>query len=110
MEEVFDYVHTRMPFEYPGALSEEEALAVTAYLARAHEKWDGTPLTTENVSQIRWQALPTSTPSFSEAENLNEGNEGEQIFLLSRTAVVVVFGFLIFLMLLGGFYVWQRRH
>jgi mono/diheme cytochrome c family protein len=109
MEEVFDYVHTRMPFEYPGALSEEEALAVTAYLARAHDKWDGTPLTKENVNQIRWQPLPTPTPPNSLLENILNNDERGQPPIMSSVLVVAGSGLLVILLLLGGIVLWRRR-
>jgi len=109
MGEVFEYVHTRMPFEYPGALSEEEALAVTAYLARAHDKWDGTPLTKENVRQIRWQPLPTPTPAASLVENVMNASESEQSAMQSSILVIEGLGLLIVLLLLGGVVLWRRH-
>jgi cytochrome c len=109
LEEVYNYVHTKMPFEFPGALSEEEALAVTAYLARAHDKWDGTPLTKESVSQIRWQPLPTPTPPNSPLENILNNDQRGQPPILSSVFLVAGSGLLVILLLLGGIVLWRRR-
>ena len=104
MDELFEYVHVKMPYEYPGALSEEEALAVTAYLARAHGKWDGTPLTLDSVGQYRWQPLPTATPQPADTAS-QQGAEG----LLSGQTAVWLGGLLLLGMgLLGGAYLWRQ--
>jgi hypothetical protein len=63
-----------MPYQDPGYLTEEEYLAMTAFLARAHGVWDGTPLTAENAGDFRLRpteatAIPEpATPSASPTE------------------------------------------
>ena len=110
-EELFEYVHTRMPFEYPGALNEEEALAVTAYLVRTHGKWDGTPLTKENVGQFRLQPLPTATPQVDSAAQFEDGKLPQE----SRNAppaaaeILVAGSLLVGLAGLGVLLLWRRR-
>jgi len=49
-----------MPFSYPGTLTEEEYLALTAYLARAHGVWDGRPLDIARAHELRLQPLSTA--------------------------------------------------
>ena len=62
MGDLYEYVRHKMPYEFPGALNEEEALAVTAFLARENDRWDGTKLTADNVNEIRLlPTLPTNT-------------------------------------------------
>ena len=112
MDDLFDYVHTRMPFEFPGALSEEEALAVTAYLARSNDKWDGTRLTKENVGQHRLQPESAVSPVQPEVDVKN-GNDGRQVHIggLSRTneALILIGGVLFGLIILIGIFSWRRR-
>ena len=50
--QLYHYIRLEMPFEYPGSLTEEEYLAITAFLARAHLAGDGQVLTIDNVAQI----------------------------------------------------------
>jgi mono/diheme cytochrome c family protein len=111
MEELFDYVHTRMPFENPGALSEEEALAVTAFLVRSHGKWDGTPLTKENVSQFRLQPLSIATPQVNSEARFEEGmQQQESPKALPIAEVILVASIvLVSLAVLGTFVLWRRR-
>lgn len=101
MAQLYEYSRDKMPFEYPGALSEEEYLAVTAYLARAHDKWDGTRLTTANVEQIRLQPLPTATPPPPAAAQVGS--------MLANNEAFIIGGMLLGLTLLGGAYLWRQR-
>ncbi len=109
MEELYEYTRFKMPFEYPGALNEEGALAVTAYLARAHGKWDGTRLTVDNVSQLRWQPLPTPTPVYAPVEAAID-DIASSTGLTPTAVVFLAGGMLLLLTLLGGVTIWRRRH
>jgi hypothetical protein len=60
MGDVYEYVRVAMPFPFPGALTEAEYLAITAYLARAHGVWDGRPLDPARAHQLRLQPLGTA--------------------------------------------------
>ena len=53
MGQVFNFIRAEMPLEHPGVLSDEEYLAIAAFLAQSHDVWDGTRLTTSNVEQVR---------------------------------------------------------
>lgn len=105
--ELHTYVSERMPYEYPGALTQEESLAVVAYLARAHGKWDGTMLTASNIEQLRWQPAPTPTPPVAApaAENASAGGLGAE----SGSGLWLWGGLMIGALLLGGAAVWQRQ-
>ena len=111
MEELFEYIHIKMPYEYPGALSEEEALAVTAYLARAHGKWDGTPLTKDNVVSYRWQPPPTATPQVGasdvrpDSRAIGSATGRGSFTMYAGLAIAAVIGIII----LGGFVLWRQR-
>ena len=102
MSELHTYVSEKMPYEYPGALSEEESLAVVAYLARAHGKWDGTTLTAANIDQYRWQPLPTATPVADVATETTSAADWS-------SALLLLGGLLLGGSLLGGFLLWQRQ-
>ena len=101
--ELYEYVHLKMHYEFPGALNSEEALAVTAFLARSHGKLDGRLLTVGNVDQLRWRLLPTTTPLPVSADTSGPGPEA----LLPGKEVFLAAGLLVFLF--GGAYLWTKR-
>lgn len=103
MGELFEDVYQKMPLEYPGALSEEEALAVVAFLAQQHGKWDGTRLTLDNVYEIRLQPTPQPTPTTAETA-LESG-----LLFFSGNAIILLGGLFLGLILLGGLLLWLRR-
>ncbi|MCA9873907.1 MAG: c-type cytochrome, partial [Anaerolineales bacterium] len=51
--EVYYYARGAMPLEMPGRLTDDEYLAVMAFLAQKRGIWDGTPLTERSVLQVR---------------------------------------------------------
>ncbi|MCB9443963.1 MAG: cytochrome c [Ardenticatenaceae bacterium] len=62
--DVYEYTRVKMPFEYPGVLSDEEYLSVTAFLAQENGLRDGVPLTEANAVQMRLrpgEAVPQAT-------------------------------------------------
>jgi cytochrome c len=61
MGQVYDFIRTAMPYQAPGSLSDEEYLAITAFLARAHGIWDGTTLTATTIEQFRLSSRIRST-------------------------------------------------
>lgn len=112
MNEIYDYTKHKMPFEYPGALDEQKALAVTAFLAREHGKWDGTTLTIENIDQFRWQPLPTPTPRgsvFDMVQELAEG-EGDSTGRTTLWGAALAGVLIIGLVFIGGIILWRQRH
>jgi cytochrome c len=63
MAQVYGFISAAMPYQDPGYLTQEEYLAMTAFLAREHGVWDGTPLNTENVGGFLLRpAAATETP------------------------------------------------
>ncbi len=102
MGELYEYVRYKMPFEYPGALNEEEALAVTAFLANRHGKWDGTRLTIDSVSEIRLQPTPVPTPTSGEAAV----QSGLSFF---SDNMLLLGGLLLGLIVVGGIWLWRRK-
>jgi mono/diheme cytochrome c family protein len=72
MGQVFNFIRAKMPFEHPGVLTDDEYLAITAFLARSHDAWDGTRLTLNNVEQVRLQPIvpPEKGQESSEVPNI----------------------------------------
>ena len=60
------FIQAAMPLQNPGHLSEEEYLAITAYLARENGHWDGAILDASNIHSIR---LKPDSPSGEEADD-----------------------------------------
>ncbi len=106
MGELYEYVRYEMPFEYPGALNEEEALAVTAFLANQHGKWDGTRLTIDNVDQIRLQ--PTPVPTATTGEQVVASAIESGLSFASNYALLMA-GMLLGLIIVGGIWIWRRK-
>lgn len=55
VQQLFYLIRTAMPYENPGGLKEDEYLAITAFIARAHGVGDGTPLNAANIAQFRFR-------------------------------------------------------
>lgn len=90
VEQLYGFIAAAMPYQDPGHLTEEEYLAITAFLARAHNVWDGTPLNPGNLHNFRLRpAAVTETPpptlSLPESENNNEDSnqqDGTNLFIV----------------------------
>jgi cytochrome c len=109
MGQVYSFIVAAMPYQDPGHLSEEEYLAITAFLARANNLWDGTPLTTENVGNFRLRpAEATSTIASSvpaegqpNSQNGNQSQPEETIntFIIGLGVGIIGSLFVIFILL-----------
>jgi mono/diheme cytochrome c family protein len=82
--QVHAFIQAAMPFQDPGHLTEEEYLAITAFLARAHGVWDGKPLDASNVHTVRLNA--GSSPG--EAESAGEQQPATPAKRVAETATV----------------------
>ena len=60
---VLSYVSAAMPYNAPGSLSEEDYLAIAAFLAREHGVWDGKPVRSESASALRLRPAAHPTPA-----------------------------------------------
>lgn len=49
---LYHYIQVAMPYWNPASLTDDEYLAITAFLARAHGVWDGAPLTADRVDAM----------------------------------------------------------
>jgi hypothetical protein len=62
MGQVYHYTRVTMPFNLPGSLDESEYLAITAFLAREHDAWQGIPFEADNVNQARLRGVLAELP------------------------------------------------
>lgn len=105
---LYRYISVSMPYFFPGDLTQEEYLAITAHLAREHGVWDGRPLTEETLAAYRLQpatpeVIAANPPSHAAAQPPHESGGG-----MGRPAAVVVLG-LLGLLIIVGISLWQRR-
>lgn len=103
--QVYAYMQAAMPYQAPGTLSDEEYLAITAFLAREHGVWDGRPLGTETVQQLRFQPVAggTSERLLEEAAEPLPGAAAWDYYLVAILLLAVP-------ILLGGLWLWGHRH
>ena len=61
--DVYTYIRASMPRQVPGSLADEEYLAITAFLSRAHDAWNGQAITAVSAENI---ILNTPVPVIAE--------------------------------------------
>lgn len=106
LEQVYHFTRAAMPFQAPGSLSDEEYLAITAFLARAHGVWDGTtPLTETNLSAVRLQ--PITTPDVREDQIVPAQQETNPPTATSISRFWLWLG-VAGILLAGGIWLWHR--
>ena len=119
MGQFFYYVRERMPLELPGRLTDEEYLAITAHIAREHNIWDGTPLTEENVQQVRLRPAveglaaetpqaekPLTTPEAINNDTIpNAGSEAK-----ASSSLLAFGGVGVMVLAAGGIWLWRRQN
>jgi hypothetical protein len=104
--QLYEFTRVTMPFEYPGVLSDEEYLAVIAFLAQENGLWDGVPLTKSNVEEMRLrpsEELPEAT-----AVPLEETVNSPQPAATKLPGVLWASGIALFF-LAGGVWLWRHR-
>jgi mono/diheme cytochrome c family protein len=104
--QVYGYIRAAMPYQAPGYLSEEEYLAITAFLGRSHGVSAGTPLTAEAASErpFLW-APPPETPTAAAASGVQ--GESSRPTTLRPAFVAAAAG--VAALLIGGLWIWRRR-
>jgi mono/diheme cytochrome c family protein len=118
MGQMHSYIRAAMPFQEPGNLSDEEYLAIVAYLAREHGVWDGRSLDSSNVYEMRLRPPPvvaeTTPAAASSDEHLTvepgpEQRVSRQSEFPIDIAILVAGIFSSILLLAGGIWLWKRR-
>lgn len=127
--QLLTFIQAAMPFQDPGALEDEEYLAIVAFLARENGVWDGSSLDVESAHLIALGS-PSSGDSGDEQIATRVDHNGEQPphqpqqdhspeedSLPSQGsksvgngiiwAIVLILITLLFLM--GGFWLWHRQ-
>lgn len=110
--EVYYYARGAMPLEMPGRLTDDEYLALMAFLAQKRGIWDGTPLTERSVLQIRLHpeklaaATPTPEPT-AVPQSLQTPSTTSTTWLLGSG--LLLSGLLLsMVVLIGGLGLWLR--
>lgn len=122
LDSVYRYVSVSMPYFFPGDLTTEEYLAITAHMARANGLWDGRTLTLDNLGEyavpgaIVAAALATppataTAPAVAQSQpppGTATGQPAHSSGPGPLTWIAVPAG-AITLALMGGFVLWLRR-
>ncbi|MCA9928568.1 MAG: c-type cytochrome [Anaerolineales bacterium] len=104
LAQLHQYIRVRMPFEYPGVLPEEEYLAITAFLARAHGIEVSASDTFEKLGELRLRpaATPAATAVFTPQPAASPPTNPSDFTMLTV-------GFVLIIMSIGGIWLWQQR-
>jgi cytochrome c5 len=103
--EVYYYSRGAMPLEMPGELSDEEYLAIMAFLAQEMGLWDGQPYDAYTVRQV-W-LRPDSAPTPPSVQPLATPQpESASATLPVFWGASLLFGLLV---ILGGGILWSRK-
>lgn len=118
MGQVYTFISAAMPLQDPGHLSQEEYLAITAFLARSHGVWDGMSLDTANVYEVRLKPLPagateTLALSQNDQEKRTQSSNNPIDFAQARqpiiVAIIAISSLASFFFVVGGAWLWRRR-
>ncbi len=107
LQGVYAYASVAMPLFFPGELTQEEYLAILAFIARGNGVWDGVPLTTENLARYPLHpatATPEPTPTATRGPVAPAGESQP-----GRAGVVAVGVIVLFAFALGGSLLWRKR-
>jgi len=113
MDAVYRYTSVAMPYFFPGALTQEEYLAILAHITRENGLWDGTELTTGNLVDYRLRpaatgatggesappAAPTTVPTAAPQTPARA----------EMTNWTLISGAILALMVAGGILLWRTR-
>lgn len=111
LDGVYRYVSVAMPYFFPGDLTEEEYLAILAFIARENKIWDGQTLTTGNLGHYPIGSVlvadatanatisATATPTPTAASSSDSG----------MGALLAAVGGLALILLIGGVLLWQKH-
>lgn len=107
--QLYAFISSAMPYEAPGRLTEEEYLAITAYIARAHGAWDGTPLNEDNLVQMRLTSSGEDELSAGNPAGARDEDQAGQS-IMGRSVAPLFFGSIMLVTIIaGGAWLWHRR-
>lgn len=111
MDAVYRYASVAMPYFYPGALTQDEYLAILAHIAREEGLWDGAELTIDNLAALRLHpgasaigavgsdAAQVATDVAAPGSTIGSGSAGW----------LFIFGAICVILLVGGILLWRAR-
>ena len=117
MDAVYRYVSVAMPYFFPGDLTQEEYLAITAFMARENGLWDGETLTTANLGRDRRRPAagaptpdttgghlipPAAAPTVTAASNSVSRPVSFDTAFIGLLAVVTI-------LTIGGVILWRKH-
>lgn len=109
-DSLYRYISVAMPYFFPGDLTETEYLAITAFLAREHGRWDGMPLTTGTAINYSFQPslnIPAQvSPDPSPIPELSGGQASG--LTIGTNEMIITALWLGGLLLAGGIVLWRR--
>jgi cytochrome c len=106
--QLYTFTRNAMPFQMPGHLSDDEYLAIIAFLARAHDVGNEATITIENVSSFPLR--PLATQSIDEQPQTVADDEAEITQAAKdQPSVLIGLGVVVILIIIaGGFWLWRR--
>jgi mono/diheme cytochrome c family protein len=105
--QLYNYMRSAMPYQAPGNLSDEEYLAITAFLAREHGVWDGTRLEPDTIGQEGAQETAPAASRQPQEEAAHASPEERQTPDAKRSLLWWLV-LAVSLPLLGGLWIWHR--
>lgn len=115
LAQVYEFVRASMPFQNPGHLTAEEYLAITAYLARAHDVWDGRAVTAASAVTLQLNPPPAESDQNATAQAVSGQPEDTTLPAEAQargdriTWVIAGVGLVAFILLiLAGVGVWRK--
>lgn len=115
MDAVYRYTSVAMPYFFPGALTQEEYLAILAHLARENGLWDGTELTADNLARFRLRPPAAATGASGghllPATVVAAGDTAvtQPSTRLGTAELLFILGAVLALVFLGGVLLWRIR-
>jgi cytochrome c len=95
--QLYDFVRAAMPYQAPGSLSDEEYLAITAFLARAQGMENGRSLRADTVAEVPLRPQSEATPDPHREAEASPVAAG-QLWLLVLILPIVA----------GGLWLWRH--
>ena len=112
MGQVYVYAKAAMPLQNPAHLSEEEYLAITAFLARGRELWTGVPEGVSLDATNSWNILlkPPAAEVVKDQETATiEARSGLLSFMDGGFGAILLAGVIgLFLLVIGSIFLWRR--